>query len=46
MQALKLADCQGAWLENRENGSFTGTSGVFFGQLRSAGESEELLHVL
>lgn len=43
---VKLADCQGAWLENRENGSFTATPGVFSGQLRCAGDSEKLLHVL
>lgn len=40
---LKLRDCQGASLKNRENVSFTGTLGVFFGQPRCAGESEKLL---
>lgn len=43
---VKLADCQGAWLENTVNGSFTATPGVFSGQLRCAGDSEKLLHVL
>lgn len=43
---LKLSDYQGAWLKNRENGSFTGTFGASFGQLRCAGESEKLLLVL
>lgn len=45
MQLLKLSDCQGAWPKNRENGSFTGTLGVFFGQLRCAGEKKLLLVV-
>lgn len=43
---LKLSDCQGARLKNRENVSFTGTLGVFFGQPRCAGESEKLLLIL
>lgn len=40
---LKLSDCQGVSLKNRENVSFTGTFRVFFGQPRCAGESEKLL---
>lgn len=43
---LNLSDCQGASLKNRKDLSFTGTSGVVFGEPRCRGESEKLLVIL